>query len=693
MNFFSFLFGRGNGGKKADSTYLLSEDAKRAAAWIETTNPLRGMTASRMQALYDASRNGDTVHLQWLYNEIEKSDPTLLICASRRRGALASLDWSVKTRSENRMRNFDKVLAGEQVKAVEAAFGEAELGGFNDALEHLAGAFFRGFAHVLPKWSADSLVIEGFETLDNWNFVRDLMTGTWYWNPEASAYTDYSSCRPIPKGELLTLVAPYHIDYPMLTIYLRQAVGEKGWAKFTERFGIPPVILTMPSDIPSDQVEMWRAQAEKVAEGGSGAVPAGTQVNFCDGARGINPFKDFIHNQRELTVLMATGGLLTSLAQSGSGTLAGGAHSDTWAEVRRMDSAKIASALNAQIVKPLLSRAFPGKPQLVYFDFDTEATPSPGEVFEDAAKARSAGYLIDQAELEEKTGYKLVRDVQGNGNEGMGLSLNKEPGVRSQELGVKTNPSVLTPNTSVLDAFAQDSSPAAEAIKELLNDPSKVKAEEILKKLPELLPEDPAMAAVIAEAMAAEFREEVVNTGTSAGAKKGWETRRKNGWTPEILAKNQDIVNSLVDGLSAKGNDGKGKAWKNEPKELGAISESLASDIAAANPRMRATAGTMQTIDQKQLNHAFIEHGEKEKLKTNIPITKDDLKKIPDVLSDYDEIVAGKGIADGKKQEAVIFRKKYPDGTINCVEIDWFRRGDKRHELKFQTMWKEAGKK
>jgi phage gp29-like protein len=361
MNFFSFLFGRGNGGKKADSTYLLSEDAKRAAAWIETTNPLRGMTASRMQALYDASRNGDTVHLQWLYNEIEKSDPTLLICASRRRGALASLDWSVKTRSENRMRNFDKVLAEEQAKAVEAAFGEAELGGFNDAMEHLAGAFFRGFAHVLPKWSADGLVIEGFETLDNWNFVRDLMTGTWYWNPEANAYTDYGSCRPIPQGELLTMVTPYHIDYPMLTIYLRQAVGEKGWAKFTERFGIPPVILTMPSDIPSDQVEMWRAQAEKVAEGGSGAVPAGTQVNFCDGARGINPFKDFIHNQRELTVLMATGGLLTSLAQSGSGTLAGGAHSDTWAEVRRMDSAKIASALNAQIVKPLLSRAFPEK--------------------------------------------------------------------------------------------------------------------------------------------------------------------------------------------------------------------------------------------------------------------------------------------------------------------------------------------
>ncbi|MBO7434684.1 hypothetical protein J6U76_01630 [bacterium] len=46
-------------------------------------------------------------------------------------------------------------------------------------------------------------------------------------------------------------------------------------------------------------------------------------------------------------------------------------------------------------------------------------------------------------------------------------------------------------------------------------------------------------------------------------------------------------------------------------------------------------------------------------------------------------------MSEGKKQEAVIFKKKFENGTICCVEIDWFRRGDKRQELKFQTMWKE----
>ena len=251
--------------------------------------------------------------------------------------------------------------------------------------------------------------------------------------------------------------------------------------------------------------------------------------------------------------------------------------------------------------------------------------------------------------------------------------------------------------TDVLAAFADDTGPASEAVKKFLDAPGKEAAERLIADLPGLMPEDPALAAVIADAMAEAMAGEIgsgdgvklANTGTSEGARKGWETRRRNGWTPEQLAENRATINSLIDDLEQQGHDGKGKAWKNTPKDLGIVSESLAADIGAANPGMKATVGTMQTIDQKQLNHALIEHGVKEKLPTNIPITKEDLKRIPDVLSDYDDIVPGKGIADGKKQEAVIFKKRFDDGNVSCVEIDWFRRGDKRHELKFQTMWKE----
>lgn len=496
-NFLSF------GNKKPmSSAELESPEARAAAAWLETVNPLKNMTASRMQNLFDASRDGDTVHLQWLYNEIEKIDPTLLICQQRRRGALASLDWNIATRNPRRTRGFDKTLAQEQAATLELAFGEADGANFTEAVDHLAGAFFRGFAHVLPKWSEDGLSLKGFDTLDQWNFVRDISTGVWYWNPEADAYTDRSGCRPIPEGTLLSFVCPFHIDYPAMQIYLREAVGEKGWAKFVERFGIPPVILTMPNDIPADQVDRWRVAAEKVAEGGSGAVPGGTGVNFCDGARGINPFKDFTQHQREQIVLMSTGGLLTSLAEAGSGTLAGGAHSETWSEIRRIDSAKLASVINRDIAGRILDRAFPGRPHLAYFAFDAEVVPSPSEVFEDAVKARNAGYLIDKADLEERTGYKLIRAEENPptpGNFPPRPTLNKEEPAKKPEK-----------ERGVLEAFTDDCSPVADAIKELLKDPSKEAADQLMKRLPELLPEDPAMAAIIAEAMAKEFGETIV---------------------------------------------------------------------------------------------------------------------------------------------------------------------------------------
>ena len=54
----------------------------------------------------------------------------------------------------------------------------------------------------------------------------------------------------------------------------------------------------------------------------------------------------------------------------------------------------------------------------------------------------------------------------------------------------------------VLEAFAKDTGAAAKAVEEFLKDPSKEAAEALAARLPELLPDDPAMAAVIADEMA-----------------------------------------------------------------------------------------------------------------------------------------------------------------------------------------------
>jgi len=486
--------------RKMTAHDLASPEAKAAAAWIETFNPLRGMTAQRMQNLFDAARDGNTVELQWLYNEIERVDPTLLVVSERRTGALASLGWSIKRRGG---RKIDETLADEQLDALERCFFAVDSTNLTDACKHLAGAFFRGFAHCAPIWK-DAVTLDRLDALDAWNFVRDIRTGDWYWNPSAGPSLYARDLALIPRGEIVSLVHTKHVDYPAMGIYLRSAVGEKGWGQFVERYGIPPVIIIMPPDM-GDRAEEYRAHAENVARGGCGALASGSDVKYATEARGVQPFNEFLKHQQELIVLMATGGMLTTLTEAGSGTLAGGAHADSWAEIRRMDASIIASALNRQISDAVLDRAFPGRPHLAYFDFDTEATPSPSEVFDDATKARAAGYLVAQDDLEERTGYKLVKDEPAPQPSGLGAPFMNKAHAPSSTRPLADESQKESGENAVLAAFAQDTGPAADAIRALLADPSPEAAKKLLDDLPSLIPEDPALSAVIAEAMAAEF--------------------------------------------------------------------------------------------------------------------------------------------------------------------------------------------
>lgn len=385
-----------------------SKADREAAAWIESINPLRGLSIERAQMIFDAARRGNDVRLQWIYENIEQSDPTLMICAERRASALVDLDWTVRPKAAGRTRGFDEALAAEQTAFLEHAYGDAEENNLFPAIEHLSKAFFRGHAHARPLWSPDGLTLRGFEPLNAWNLCRDLLTDRWHWNPSASETLDFASLPAIPPRELVTLVRPRHIDYPAMAIYLRNGLGEREWGRFLERYGIPPVIITMPDTIDPSQVDAFCARAVDLNNGASGALPSGSTVTYAQEARGVNPFKEFLEHQQQLVVLMATGGMLTSLTgATGIGQGASDAHEETWRTIVRRDAALIATALNRTVTDALLDRAFPGRPHLAQFDFETDPSPTPAEIFDLAAKAVQAGYQVTKEELEERTGYTL----------------------------------------------------------------------------------------------------------------------------------------------------------------------------------------------------------------------------------------------------------------------------------------------
>ena len=485
-----------------------SASQRTAEMWLESFNPIRHLTIQRAQMIFDAARRGNDVRLQWIYANIEQCDPTLMICSERRAGALVDLDFTVRMKPATRTARYDEGLAKEQATFLEAVYGEAESHGLWQAVEHLSSAFFRGHAHVAPRWSLDGLGIQGFECLDAWNVCREVSTGQWHWNPSASETLDFGTLEVIPPGELITLVRSRHVDYPAMAIYLRSALGESAWGRFLERYGVPPVIITMPPEMDPARVAEYCAAAEKVADGGTGALPHGSQVTYATEARGTNPFKEFLSHQQELVVLMATGGLFTSLTGStGIGQGATGAHEETWRMIVRRDAGFIAAEINRTVTSALLKRAFPGKPHLASFDFETEPKPSAAEIFDLAGKAVVAGYKVEKSELEERTGYRLIEAqmegaIAAPSTPAAGLSparqfLNREKAGNEKAL------------KALARSLQLDFGPIAEALQTFFDAPSQAEAQRLIERLPELLPDDPQSAVILEQAIAEAYGDAV----------------------------------------------------------------------------------------------------------------------------------------------------------------------------------------
>jgi len=91
-----------------------------------------------------------------------------------------------------------------------------------------------------------------------------------------------------------------------------------------------------------------------------------THVN--GGGSGRAPFSDHLSYLDKQIALLGTGGTLTMLAESGSGTLAGNAQQDAFDQIAQSDASVISEAFQRDFDAPLLASAFPGWPVEAYFE-------------------------------------------------------------------------------------------------------------------------------------------------------------------------------------------------------------------------------------------------------------------------------------------------------------------------------------
>jgi len=366
--------------------------------WRDQYNPLRGLSLPKLVSLLESGERGAYADLQWFYHYMERSDAMIHAVIQRRRAALLACDWDIRVSADE---DADKGLAAEQASFLREAYDRVE--NFRDAVSFMFSGFFRGYAH-LEKHISPSGMVTRLEPVEQWFWVRDGLFGAWEYNQDARS----GQARGLTvELENFLVLESVPLNRMLAILYLRKNLSQKDWDSFLEVYGIPSIFLVGPPNTPETKESEYHAIAQDILSDGRGYLPYGSDVKYVNGGGNKPPFLEHIdYIDRQIT-LAATGGLLTMLTESGSGTLAGNAHSDTFLQIARGDAALLSGLFQEHFDTPLLRQYFPDQPILAYFEFAPPAADEVSRVVKDAVELARAGMIIDPEELSEKTGYKL----------------------------------------------------------------------------------------------------------------------------------------------------------------------------------------------------------------------------------------------------------------------------------------------
>lgn len=396
----------------------------------ERRNDLPELTPQRARELYEAWRRGEMADVQLMWDQLEERDETLFTVLHARLGALAEMPWAVNIDAElaedmQQLAERQKTLANELLAAVE---------NLPEALVHLGMADFRGVAALeivgdlrgaiddlrMGKNGEPALASESeadatpaplrWEVIEPWNLCRPVRRGPWYYNAEASA----TPTRPEElEAERVILREAQPIDLPAMFLICAKYLSVHAWDAFLEVFGIPNIFLEMPPATPQDKAMEFDAVVQRLIGEGRGTVPNGAKFHTVETSKdNTQSFEARAKWCNEAIIQLATGGLLTVTTQSGSGTLAGNAHSDSFSRLCAASARSISAAINRQFLRPALQAAFPHSPVLVSFELAPEPVDDRKQMAELLAALNAAGWAPAAETVSEMMNFEVQRIQQ-----------------------------------------------------------------------------------------------------------------------------------------------------------------------------------------------------------------------------------------------------------------------------------------
>jgi phage gp29-like protein len=609
-----------------------------ANAWRDHYNPLRNLTISRAVCLLEDGERGAMADLQWTYRYIEMQDATLGALVERRTSAIQELDWDIPIRQD--VPKDKKEVAARQEAALRSAY--KRISNLSAAFEAMAMASFRGFARLEKVTDENGDIVE-LLPVDQWFWVRKGLYGPWQYNRNATF--GCTSGDAVPEPRFITREVSRPINRVALVAFVRKGLSQKDWDGFIETYGIPAVFVIMPENVPTDKTDAYLDAADRVTSDARGVLPGGSDIKTVDnGARGNNPFKDHIAYQDEQVVLRGTGGKLTMLAESGSGTLAGSAHADTFAAIARAEAKEISEIFRAAIDAEIIERVTPGEEAWAGFQLAANEEQDSAQIVRDACLLNKSGFAVDPAYVEEKTGYKLTPAAA--------TPPAPAPDTRLVNRLVRILNRVPAPAPVQKDEVPRELQAAREALAEDLRplcdalfsasqagDLPAIQAalKKISKEAPDFIKSD-ALADVLGEEMAAALTASepapIRNSGNSDGARKGWETRRREGWQPKRRPQGSGApgkrrqVEDVEHVLDAAFLDPDNRDFAVYADLDGATSDKIRAATKASGHEAPDLSGWKRIVEADKVNKILTKH-----ITDAHPVEEEDFRRLPELLA------------------------------------------------------------
>jgi len=404
---------------KTDATIV-----RRSNLWRDNYNPLRGLVMARLITIFEAAERGAYAELQLTLRKAEKRYPVLKGFIERLLCSVEELGWDVKV-----LKTLPPGATPDMAEKQRAFLKQRYdlIGNLNEAIGQIALAEVRGYAVLQKHRIADGEnagAVNELYWLEPWVWVRDGYYGDFYYNEISRFGVGLGSCagtlgednrigsEHLPREDFVMREVESPLYEIALIAFVNWMMSRKDWAAFVEIFGLAKGVVIMPPNIAVGKEADYQSAAEKVSDGVSGALPAGSDIKFpTAGVRGEDPFEKYCEAQNQDVVMAATSGLLSMLTASGGGLNRGPnqEHQDIWVKIARMKGKRVNETLMKDFDLPELTAKFPGQPICAYFNIPTEDDEDIGVLADTVVKFEGVNLQTDVKEVSDRAGMKLTR--------------------------------------------------------------------------------------------------------------------------------------------------------------------------------------------------------------------------------------------------------------------------------------------